>query len=180
MIAFMFGGRAAEELIFTDYTTGAGNDIERATELARRMVCEWGMSDKLGPLAYEKREGPVFLGMQSTRERDYSESKAEEIDAEVFRLVSGGHDAAITILKNNMQVLHNMAEALLEYETIDSEDVKMLVDGSSMDELRKFRGIKKEQLEKDRKLAAELPDRTTDKKKTDGSDPMGNPGPVTA
>ena len=65
MISFLFGGRAAEELIFTDYTTGAGNDIERATELARRMVCEWGMSDKLGPLAYEKREGPVFLGMQS-------------------------------------------------------------------------------------------------------------------
>lgn len=184
MIAFMFGGRAAEELIFTDYTTGAGNDIERATELARRMVCEWGMSEKLGPLAYEKREGPVFLGMQQQRERDYSESKAQEIDGEVFRLVSSGHDQAMKILKNNMQVLHNMAEALLEYETIDAEEVKMLVEGSSLEELRKYRGIRKEQIEKDRKLAAEQNERAEklekEKKKTEGSDPMGSPGPVTA
>lgn len=184
MIAFMFGGRAAEELIFTDYTTGAGNDIERATDLARRMVCEWGMSEKLGPLAYEKREGPVFLGMQNPGQREYSESKAEEIDAEVFRLVSEGHNQALTILKNNMQALHNMAEALLEYETIDAEEVKMLVDGSSMEELRKYRGIRKEQIEKDRKLAAEQNERAEklekEKKKTEGSDPMGSPGPVTA
>ena len=184
MIAFMFGGRAAEELIFTDYTTGAGNDIERATDLARRMVCEWGMSEKLGPLAYEKREGPVFLGMQNPGQREYSESKAEEIDAEVFRLVSEGHQQAMTILKNNMQVLHNMAEALLEYETIDAEEVKMLVDGSNMEELRKYRGIRKEQIEKDRKLAAEQNERADkaekEKKKSEGSDPMGSPGPVTA
>lgn len=185
MISFLFGGRAAEELIFTDYTTGAGNDIERATELARRMACEWGMSERLGPLAYEKREGPVFLGMQSTRDRDYSDSKAQEIDAEVFRLVKEGHDRAVDILKNNLQPLHNMAEALLEYETIDAEEVKLLVEGASMDDVRKYRGIRKEQIEKDRKVAAEQNERAErlehEKKKSDGgSDPIGNSGPVTA
>ena len=177
MIAFLFGGRAAEELIFTDYTTGAGNDIERATELARRMVCEWGMSEKLGPLAYEKREGPVFLGMQSTRDRDYSESKAQEIDGEVFRLVSHGHDAALKMLKNNMQILHTMAEALLEFETIDSEEVKMLVEGANLEDIRKYRGIRKEQIEKDRKLAAEQNERADKlekgKEKPRRSDPDG-------
>ena len=184
MIAFLFGGRAAEELIFTDYTTGAGNDIERATELARRMVCEWGMSEKLGPLAYEKREGPVFLGMQSSRDRDYSDSKAQEIDSEVYKIVTKGHEAAIEVLKNNLQALHLMAEALLEWETIDAEEVKMLVDGSSIEGIRKYRGIRKEQIEKERKLAAEQNERADkldrEKKKTEGSDPMGSPGPVTA
>jgi cell division protease FtsH len=185
MIAFLFGGRAAEELIFQDYTTGAGNDIERATELARRMVCEWGMSEKLGPLAYEKREGPVFLGMQSNSSRDYSDSKAQEIDAEVFSLVSGGHQRALKILKENEKVLHNMAEALLEYETIDAEEVWMLVQGKDLDELRKARGLKQEALEKERQLAQEEED--TKKAKAEkkeakggGKDPVGNPGPVTA
>src|SRR6185312_9988245 len=142
MIAFLFGGRAAEEIIFKDYTTGAGNDIERATELARRMVCEWGMSDKLGPLAYEKREGPVFLGLQQTQNRDYSDSKAQEIDEEVFRLVKEGHDTAIHILNRNMQVLHNMAGALLEYETIDADEVNLLVQGGSLEEMKSLRDNK--------------------------------------
>jgi cell division protease FtsH len=155
MIAFLFGGRAAEELIFKDYTTGAGNDIERATEMARRMVCEWGMSDKLGPLAYEKREGPVFLGMQQAQSRDYSDSKAQEIDAEVFKLVKEGHDHALEVLTQNLQSLHNMAAALLEYETIDADEVRLMSEGGSMDDLRVMRGNKKEQLERDRKDVAE-------------------------
>lgn len=185
MIAFLFGGRAAEELIFEDYTTGAGNDIERATELARRMVCEWGMSEKLGPLAYEKREGPVFLGMQNSHHRDYSESKAQEIDAEIFSLVSGGHQKALQILEENALILHNMAEALLEYETIDSDEVTMLVEGKSLEEIRKARDLKQENLEKERQKAAEElknQQAKADKKesKEGGKDPVGNPGPVTA
>lgn len=181
MIAFLFGGRAAEELIFKDYTTGAGNDIERATELARRMVCEWGMSDTLGPLAYEKRDGPVFLGMQQTQSRDYSDSKAQEIDAEVFRLVKSGHDKAIEILGQNLQVLHNMAGALLEYETIDSDEVNLMVQGGKLEEMKALRESKKEQIERDRKQVAEKQekfDREEAKKKVSGSDPMGQTGPV--
>lgn len=190
MIAFLFGGRAAEELIFKDYTTGAGNDIERATELARRMVCEWGMSEKLGPLALERREGPVFLGMQSAQTKDYSESKAQEIDAEVYRLVTEGHQQALRILTEKDKVLHNMADALLEYETIDAEEVKLLVDGVSVEELRTRRAEKKEELDREReKLAVakaekekiEKEEALKKLKKGHGSsDPMGQTGPVTA
>jgi cell division protease FtsH len=180
MIAFLFGGRAAEEIVFEDYTTGAGNDIERATELARRMVCEWGMSDKLGPLAYEKREGPVFLGMQQTQSRDYSDSKAQEIDSEVFGLVKRGHDSAIDILKKNMQALHNMAGALLEYETIDGDEVNLLVQGGSLEEFKKLRETKKEQIERDRKQVREASEKDAKaekaaKKATGGGDPVPAP-----
>lgn len=180
MIAFLFGGRAAEEIIFEDYTTGAGNDIERATELARRMVCEWGMSDKLGPLAYEKREGPVFLGMQQTQSRDYSDAKAQDIDAEVFRLVKGGHDKAIEILKANLKVLHTMAGALLEYETIDSDEVNLMVQGGSLEEVVKLRDSKKEQVERDRKSNREASEKAEAKsaKKAGGNDPVGQPAPA--
>jgi cell division protease FtsH len=180
MIAFLFGGRAAEEVVFEDYTTGAGNDIERATELARRMVCEWGMSDKLGPLAYEKREGPVFLGMQQTQSRDYSDAKAQEIDTEVFGLVKGGHDKAIEILKANLAVLHTMAGALLEYETIDSDEVNLLVQGGSLEELVKLRDSKKEQVERERKSVREANEKVeaSARKKSGGNDPVGQPAPA--
>jgi cell division protease FtsH len=180
MIAFLFGGRAAEEVVFEDYTTGAGNDIERATELARRMVCEWGMSDKLGPLAYEKREGPVFLGMQQTQSRDYSDAKAQEIDMEVFGLVKGGHDKAIEILKANLKVLHTMAGALLEYETIDSDEVNLLAQGGSLEELVKLRDSKKEQVERERKSVREANEKVeaSARKKSGGNDPVGQPAPA--
>ncbi len=183
MIAFLFGGRAAEEIVFEDYTTGAGNDIERATELARRMVCEWGMSERLGPLAYEKREGPVFLGMQQAQSRDYSDAKAQEIDAEVFGLVKGGHDKAIEILKANMSVLHIMAGALLEYETIDSDEVNLMVQGGTLEELLKLRDTKKEQMERDRKSVRESSEKmdkaeASSRKKAGGSDPVGQPAPA--
>lgn len=170
MIAFLFGGRAAEELIFKDITTGAGNDIERATDLARHMVCQWGMS-KLGPLAYEKREGPVFLGMQyGHTQKDYSESKAQEIDAEVSKIVNDGYSVAINILTENKEALEKLAKALLEYETIDSHEVEMLVNGAAVSEIEKYRSNKKEGL-------GVLVGVT----KTDDSsgDPVGNTGPVT-
>ena len=139
MIAFLFGGRAAEELIFEDYTTGAGNDIERATEIARRMVCEWGMSESLGPLTFEKKEGPVFLGMQTKNEKDYSDATAQKIDEEVTKFVKDGHKKAQEILKDNVEILHNLAEALLEKETIDGEEVNMIMQGSTLNEIEALR-----------------------------------------
>jgi len=140
MIAFLFGGRAAEELIYKDVTTGAGNDIERATEIARRMVCEWGMSTKLGPLSYEKREGPVFLGMQyGHTAKEYSDSKAQEIDAEVFRIVNEGYEKAKKILEDGQDILESLAQALLEFETIDSHEVELLVNGGKLEEIHKIR-----------------------------------------
>ncbi len=149
MITVLFGGRAAEELVFTDYTTGAGNDIERATQLARRMVCEWGMS-RLGPLAYEKREGPVFLGLQQGASRDYSEAKAEEIDKEVYSIIHTAYEKAKQILIEKRDALDRMAQALLELETIDGAEVDRLIAGSSVDEIKRDRG------DKDRGLKAEL------------------------
>lgn len=183
MIAFLFGGRAAEELIFSDSTTGAGNDIERATEIARKMVCEWGMSEKLGPLAYEKRDTPVFLGMnysgQSTR--DYSDSKAQDIDKEVYELVMGGYEKAKQILAANKEKLNTIAEALLEYETIDGEEVTMIFNGASMDAVRERRKKIFEDTAREQKAAAneEKTEKVTSKS-SGGRDPVGTPGAVTA
>lgn len=137
-LAFLLGGRSAEELIFKDYTTGAGNDIERATELARRMICEWGMSEKLGVASLERRGNPVFVGMQSQQAgKDYSETKATEIDLEVDRLLKEAHKVAFDILSKKEQVLHAMSQALLEYETINGEEVELLMKGMSLEDLKK-------------------------------------------
>lgn len=182
MIAFLFGGRAAEELIFKDYTTGAGNDIERATDIARRMVCEWGMSEKLGPLAWEKREGPVFLGMQSGSSRDYSEAKAEEIDAEVFNLVTSGYEVARKILRDHVDVLHKLAQALLDHETIDGNEVDMICRGGSLEDLRRDRAARLRDMaqEQAQGRAAAEEEAKEESKRSGGSEPIGNPGPVTA
>jgi cell division protease FtsH len=183
MIAFLFGGRAAEELVFKDITTGAGNDIERATDIARRMVCEWGMSEKLGPLAYEKREGPVFLGMSNGSTRDYSESKAEQIDAEVFTFVDTGYKAAKKIVTENMDILHRLAQALLDHETIDGNEVEMLVKGASIEDIRRERSVRERDMAKEQEQAQAEPigqKPTEDElKKSSGSDPIGSPAPAT-
>jgi cell division protease FtsH len=180
MIAFLFGGRAAEELIFKDYTTGAGNDIERATALARSMVCEWGMSEAIGPLALEKREGPVFLGMGASSQRDYSESKAEEVDREVKRLISQGHEKALEILKTHSAALEGISRALLEHETIDGEEVDMLIGGASLEDVTRRRSENKTKLEQEQKEAAKAEEEEKKKTPSGSRDPMGNPGPVTA
>ncbi len=155
MVAFLFGGRAAEEIIFKDYTTGAGNDIERATEIARRMVCEWGMSEKLGPLAFEKRDNPVFVGMQTNQEKDYSDSTAREIDNEVKKIVTDGHKKALELLNKHKDTLKSLAGALLKYETIDGEEVNMLIEGKTISDIDSIRSkrektLEAENLEKDR------------------------------
>lgn len=140
MLAFLLGGRSAEELIFKDYTTGAGNDIERATELARRMVCEWGMSEKLGVVSLERKGNPVFVGMQSQGGgKEYSESKATEIDLEVDRLLTEAHKKAFDVLSKKESILHAMSQALLEYETIDGEEVELLMQGMSLEDLKKHK-----------------------------------------
>ena len=183
-LAFLFGGRAAEELIFKDYTTGAGNDIEKATELARRMVCEWGMSEKLGPLTFGKREGPVYLGIQSTQGREYSEAKAAQIDQEVYCLIHEAHHQALDILKKNEDILHIMAKALLEYETINGEEVDMLMKGADLEKLGKKRIESNQQLEQERQEVAQKLDRQEkdNMKKadsvTDNGKTIGDPNPV--
>jgi cell division protease FtsH len=121
-IAILMGGRVAEELTQDDITTGAGNDIERATEMARRMVCEWGMSD-LGPLSYGTKDEPVFLGRDFAQRADYSEDTAIRIDHEVSRIVQTGYERARGILTRYKAVLDRLATGLLEKETLDGEEV---------------------------------------------------------
>jgi cell division protease FtsH len=121
-IAILMGGRVAEELTQDDITTGAGNDIERATEMARRMVCEWGMSE-LGPLAYGSKDEPVFLGREFAQRADYSQDTAIRIDHEVTRIVQSGYERARAVLTRYREVLDRIARALLERETLDGEEV---------------------------------------------------------
>lgn len=181
MIAMLFGGRVAEEIIFEDYTTGAGNDIERATDVARKMVCEWGMSEKLGPLAYEKNDGPVFLGMQSQNTKEYSDSKAEEIDDEVHRIVMDGYNKAKRILEDNIDILHNLSEALLEFETIDGDDVQMLVGGGSIDDVKKRHQDRNKAMAKEQEKAREEMEKKNREEEKEAAENMSGMGdPVTA
>jgi hypothetical protein len=136
MLAVLMGGRSAEEIFLGHITTGAGNDIERATDLARNMVCEWGMSE-LGPLAYGKKDEAIFLGREITQHRDYSEDTAIQIDKEVKRIVNGGYENAKRLLSNNRETLERIAQALLEREVIDANEVKMLMEAGRC---RKNRG----------------------------------------
>jgi cell division protease FtsH len=126
-LAIFMGGRASEEIIFQDPTTGAGNDIERATELARKMVCEWGMSDRMGPLAFGKQDEQIFLGREIAQHKDYSEVTAVAIDEEVKRLVTSGYNTAKTTLTENIQILHAIAQALIEQEELSAEQIHRIV-----------------------------------------------------
>ncbi|MDO8600213.1 MAG: AAA family ATPase, partial [bacterium] len=130
-IAILMGGRVAEEIKFGEehMTTGAGNDIERATELARKMVCEWGMSKKLGPLTFGKREEMVFLGREIARHQDYSSETAIDIDREVKSIVVGGYERAKVLLKEKLPVLDALAGALLAHETLDASGIDAIVRG---------------------------------------------------
>ena len=131
-LAILMGGRAAEELIFDELTTGAGNDIEQATKIARKMVCEWGMSDVLGPMTFGKKNEEIFLGREIQSHRDYSEVTARMIDEEVVRVVRKAQSKAKQVLNNNINQLHNLAKALLEYETIDGDEVITVMEGEKI------------------------------------------------
>ncbi len=122
-LAILMGGRVAEELVLKEMTTGAGNDIERATDLARKMVCEWGMSEKMGPLTFGKQNEQVFLGREMGSQRDFSDQIAMEIDQEVRRLVTENYERAKRLLTENMSSLKRLAEALLEKEVLDGSDI---------------------------------------------------------
>jgi cell division protease FtsH len=131
-ITVLFGGRAAEKIIFGEFNTGASNDIERATELARKMVCEWGMSDVLGPVTFGKKEEEIFLGREIAQHRDYSEQTAIMIDAEVKKIVDSQMKRAEKILNDNIDALHNLSEALLEREILDSEEIDKIIKGEKL------------------------------------------------
>jgi cell division protease FtsH len=131
-IAIMMGGRVAEELVLNSQTTGAGNDIERSTEIARKMVCEWGMSNNLGPLAYGKKEEQIFLGREFAKHRDYSEDTARLIDNEIRDIVTHGHERAREIIQTNMAILHKLANTLLEKEVLDGNQIEAIIKGETV------------------------------------------------
>ena len=126
-LCILLSGRAAEELVFKEITTGSGNDIERCTQLARKMVCEWGMSEEMGPLSYGKKEEQIFLGREIAQHRDYSESTAIRIDDEVKSIVLRANEKVHKLLSDNITVLESIAQALLERETLGLEDIKALM-----------------------------------------------------
>jgi len=126
-ITILLGGRAAEELVFQQRTTGAGDDLEKATEMARKMVCEWGMSDKMGPLTFGKSEEHIFLGREMSRAKDYSEDTAILIDSEIKRIVTECAARARQMIEANLEKLHTLARALLERESLDGEEIARLL-----------------------------------------------------
>tara|TARA_Y100000590_G_scaffold453528_1_gene598739 strand:+ start:1037 stop:2944 length:1908 start_codon:yes stop_codon:yes gene_type:complete len=163
MIAFLMGGRVAEELVLNQKTTGAGNDFERATDMARRMVCEWGMSDLLGPLTFGNKDEAVFIGRELSQGRDYSEQTAQTIDREVRAIVDRNYATATQILTEHMDQLHLLAQALLEHETLTGEEVDRVI-----------RGEKIEKKPREEKISLSV-----EKKKTE-SEGGGSPAPLPA
>jgi cell division protease FtsH len=128
-LAVFFGGRVAEELVFQEMNTGASSDIQRATDIARRMVCEWGMSDKLGPIHYNSKEEHVFLGREIGKPREHSETVQCEIDEEVKRILSNQYEVAKKIITENLETLHALAKAVVEKETLDADDIDRILRG---------------------------------------------------
>ena len=126
-IAVLMGGRAAENLIFDTFTTGAGNDIERATDMARKMVCEWGMSDKMGPLSFGKKDESIFLGREMAMHKNFSEKTAEHIDDEIKRIVDESYERALGLLRENVATLHNLSECLIEKENLTGDQVDEII-----------------------------------------------------
>jgi cell division protease FtsH len=128
-LAIMMGGRVAEEICLGEMTTGAGNDIERATETARKMVCEWGMSEKMGPLTYGTKEEQIFLGRDFNTQKNFSDETAKLIDLEVKALVMGGYNTAMDLLTTNRESLEKLFKGLLEHETLDLKEISEIIDG---------------------------------------------------
>jgi len=152
VITYALGGRAAEKIIFNHYTTGAGNDIEKATGIARKMVCEWGMSEKLGPLNYGAKEEEIFLGRDIQKHKDYSEKTAIDIDDEIKVIVNSAMERAEKILRDNIEILHKLSKELLERESLDSIEIDAIINGEELPEL------KKEEVKKSEKSSEEVPD----------------------
>ena len=181
-IAVLMGGRCAEELVFGDYTSGAANDIERATSLAHNMVCKWGMSKKLGPLNYYKSNQTVAYSGQEIH--DYSEKVAEDIDCEVRTFVEKNYNLAMKILKENRKLLERLAESLIVWETLDREQVKALERGEDIgtpsisDEDDEKEEKKKEAEEEEAAAVAEAKGKSQEKPKKNNSIKEEGSGPV--
>ena len=126
-LAVAFGGRVAEEIVFSRISTGASNDIKQATELAQQMVRQWGMSEELGPLSYAQGEEQVFLGREIAQHRDYSEATAQRIDGEIQRLIKTAHQQAHSVLSEHLDILHALADLLLEKETVLGKELDELI-----------------------------------------------------
>ena len=133
-IAVLLSGRAAEEIIYDERTTGAGNDLERATDMARKMVTEWGMSEKVGPIRLAQKEGAVFLGKDMSSRTDYSEATSLEVDSEIKEIIVNQYNYAITLLKKHEQALHNLANLLLENETVNADELEKLLSPTQPEE----------------------------------------------
>ena len=132
MLVALLGGRAAERIIFDDFTNGAANDIARATDIARKMVCEWGMSEKIGPLALHSHNDEIFLGRDFGTQNNFSDSTALEVDREIKRIVMRAQQTALELLTENMDKLHALATALIEREILDSDEIQSLVEGKKL------------------------------------------------
>jgi len=172
-LAMAFGGRVAEELFFSEITSGASNDIQKATELARRMVCQFGMSEKLGPISYSDEEEHLFLGREIARTRTHSEETAKLIDAEIHRFIDMAHQRARNIVSANKDKLESIAQALLKYELISGEEVRMLLRGEKIDELKDAEAAEeKARMEKGR--SSDSPTRPATGWKP-GGDPLAGP-----
>jgi len=150
-IAIALGGRVAEELVFNEITSGASNDIEQATDLARRMVCEWGMSEALGPLSFGKREEQIFLGREIANHQDYSEQTAQQIDSEVRRIVTEQYTRVRGILGESLEALKRLAESLLEYETLDGAEINTLLAGGTITREKPVKKVTPAKLQPERK-----------------------------
>ena len=157
-LVHLLGGRVAEKLVFDSLTTGAGNDIEKATALARKMVCEWGMSEKLGPLTFGKKEQEIFLGREIAKHRDYSERTAQQIDEEVRGIVGKAEQKATELLSKNMDKLHRLAKVLLEREILDGSQIDRILKGEELKplELKDEKKVGKDQkISNDQKIGSD-------------------------
>ncbi|MEE8335144.1 MAG: ATP-dependent zinc metalloprotease FtsH [Candidatus Neomarinimicrobiota bacterium] len=166
-LAILMGGRAAEKFVFDELTTGGGADIEQASNFARKMVCEWGMSEVLGPLTFGKKDQEIFLGREIQSHRDYSDTTARMIDEEVVRIVRKAQASAVKILKDNSKHLHNLAAALLKYETVNGAEVNKIIKGKKIDRSTK------NNISRKKPAAKKIPGKVTvksGKKKTRTSD----------
>ncbi len=176
IITYALGGRAAEKVVFNQFTTGAGNDIEKATSIARKMVCEWGMSEKLGPLAYGQKEEEIFLGREITKHTDYSELTAQSIDIEIKAIVNDAMIRAENILNDNLEILHRLSKELLEREILDSDEIKKIMKGEELPPPRRNGGdtnppISKEEIpDHVKELLKDREEKTTDPKEEKSDD----------
>jgi len=159
-IAILMGGRAAEEIVLNTETTGAGNDIERASELARKMVCDFGMSKELGPLSFGKKEEQIFLGRELSQHRDYGEDTARKIDEEVRNIVTDAYEKTCRLIRDNLDTIHRMASALLEKETLTGADVDEIMGRGIKEPGAKKKAKSENEPAPQKKIQAQAPNRT--------------------